>query len=133
MFFKQLLKDQTACASDLLGCTSHRQFAVVEAHIDLVERYLALTEAQGAPIVAVLETHVQADHVSGLPEGHAHRRNRVATRRRGVEFEHCAPGDGERVTLCNTVIEALATPGHAAAHHAYLVTDLTAETSRGWC
>ena len=31
--------------------------------------------------------------------------------------------DGELVKLGNTVIQALATPGHAVAHHAYLVTD----------
>src|SRR4051812_29935921 len=42
--------------------------AVVDAHIDLVDEYVALAEAQGAEIAAVIETHVQADHVSGLPE-----------------------------------------------------------------
>ena len=33
------------------------------------------------------------------------------------------PLDGETVALGNTEIEAIATPGHALAHHAYLVTD----------
>ena len=68
MFFRQLLNDETACASYLLGCKTHSQFAVVDPHVDLVEEYIVLAEAQGIPIVAVLETHVQADHVSGLPE-----------------------------------------------------------------
>ena len=31
--------------------------------------------------------------------------------------------DGELIELGNTVIEAIATPGHAPAHHSYLVTD----------
>ena len=31
--------------------------------------------------------------------------------------------DGERIVLGNTELEAIATPGHAGAHHAYLVTD----------
>jgi hydroxyacylglutathione hydrolase len=31
--------------------------------------------------------------------------------------------DGEIVELGNTVIQAIATPGHAPAHHSYLVTD----------
>src|SRR6476469_773454 len=68
MFFRQLINDDTACASYLLGCKSKSQFAVVDPHVDLVDRYTALAEAQGIPIVAVFETHVQADHVSGLPE-----------------------------------------------------------------
>jgi hydroxyacylglutathione hydrolase len=68
VFFRHLLNDETACASYLLGCATHQQLAVVDPHVDLVDDYLALAQAQGIPIVAVFETHVQADHVSGLPE-----------------------------------------------------------------
>jgi glyoxylase-like metal-dependent hydrolase (beta-lactamase superfamily II) len=42
-----------------------------------------------------------------------------------VEFEHHPLADGELVKLGNTEIRALATPGHALAHHAYVVTDHT--------
>src|SRR5439155_10222194 len=68
MYFRQLLNDETACASYLFGCKTDSAFAVVDPHIDLVDEYVALAESQGASIVAVLDTHVQADHVSGLPE-----------------------------------------------------------------
>src|SRR5438105_2304325 len=68
MYFRQLLNDESSCASYLLGCKTHGQLAVVEPHVDLVDRYIALAEEQGIPIVAVFDTHVQADHVSGLPE-----------------------------------------------------------------
>jgi hydroxyacylglutathione hydrolase len=40
-----------------------------------------------------------------------------------VRFEHRPLADGELVRLGNTELEAVATPGHALAHHAYLVTD----------
>ena len=124
MFFRQLLNDHTACASYLLGCKSKRAFAVVDPHVDLVEDYLALADAQGIPIVAVFETHVQADHVSGLP-ALVERTGATAylPEGAGVEFEHHPLADGEVVTLGNTEVQAIATPGHARAHHAYLVTD----------
>jgi glyoxylase-like metal-dependent hydrolase (beta-lactamase superfamily II) len=124
MVFRQLLNDETACASYLLGCKSRGALAVVDPHLDLVEDYIALAEAQGAPIVAVLETHVQADHVSGLP-ALVERTGATAylPAGSGVEFEHHALADGETVKLGNTEVEAIATPGHALAHHAYLVTD----------
>ena len=67
IFFRQLLNDETACASYLLGCKTKARFAVVDPHVDLVDTYVALAETQGIPIVAVFETHVQADHLSGLP------------------------------------------------------------------
>jgi hydroxyacylglutathione hydrolase len=124
MFFRQLLNDSTACASYLFGCKSKSRFAVVDPHIDLVDDYVAVAEAQGIPIVAVLETHVQADHVSGLP-ALVERTGAIAylPEGAGVDFEYVPLGDGELVELGNTVVKALATPGHAPAHHAYLVTD----------
>jgi len=126
VFFRQLLQDETACASYLLGCKSRARLAVVDPHADLVERYLELAAAQGIPIVAVLETHVQADHVSGLPELVA-RTGAIPylPEGAGVGFEHVALADGAEVELGNTTLRALATPGHAAAHHAYAVIDHT--------
>jgi hydroxyacylglutathione hydrolase len=126
VYFRQLLNDQTACASYLLGCKSRSEFAVVDPHIDLVDDYIALAEAHGIPIVAVFETHLQADHVSGLP--HLVARTGATAylpEGAGVEFEHQPLGDGEVVKLGNTELQAIATPGHAAAHHVYLVTDRT--------
>ena len=124
MFFRQFLNDDTACASYLLGCKSKGKLAVVDPHIELLDEYLARAEAQGAEIAAVLETHLQADHVSGLP-ALVERTGATAylPAGAGVDFEHHALADGETVTLGNTELEAIATPGHAGAHHAYLVTD----------
>jgi len=126
VFFRQLLNDETACASYLLGCKTHGTLAVIDPHSDLVDEYVAAAAAQGAAIVAVLETHVQADHVSGLPALVA-RTGAIAylPEGSGVEFDHHALADGEVLRLGNTALQAIATPGHAAAHHAYLVTDHT--------
>src|SRR6187549_383140 len=103
MFFRQLLNDETACPSYLLGCKTHGKFAVVDPHVDLVDDYIALAEAQGSPIVAVFETHVQADHVSGLPEL-VERTGATAylPEGAGVDFTHHALADGEMVALGNT-------------------------------
>lgn len=124
MFFRQLLNDSSACASYLLGCPTHRKFAVVDAHVDLVDEYVRLAEERGCEIVAVLETHVQADHVSGLPEL-VERTGATAylPEGAGVEFENEPLADGDRLRLGNTELRALATPGHAPAHHAYVVVD----------
>jgi len=124
VFFRQLFNDETACASYLLGCKSRGKLAVVDPHLDLVDSYIALAQAQGAEIAAVLETHVQADHLSGLA-ALVERTGATAymPAGAGVEFEHVALADGESVRVGNTELEAIATPGHAGAHHAYLVTD----------
>jgi hydroxyacylglutathione hydrolase len=133
MLLRPFLNDAGSCASYLFGCTSHNKLAVVDPHADFVDDYLAAAAAVGAPIVAVFETHVQADHLSGLsalvdragatpylPAG------------AGVEFEHVALEDGEAVELGNTVVTAIATPGHAPAHHAYTVADKRRGSEEPW-
>jgi hydroxyacylglutathione hydrolase len=126
MFFRQLLHEEMSCASYLFGCKSKARFAVVDPHVDLVDEYIAIAGAQGIPIVAVLETHVQADHVSGLPDL-VERTGATAylPEHSGAEFAHTPLADGDVVELGNTKVEAVATPGHAPAHHAYLITDRT--------
>lgn len=123
----------TACASYLFGCGTTGEVAVLDPHAELVERYLAAAEEAGVRIVAVLETHVQADHLSGLPEL-VERTGATAHLPAGadVDFAHTALGDGERLALGNTIVTALATPGHAPAHASYLVADRRRGDERPW-
>src|SRR6266542_687719 len=133
MLLRPFLNDRTSCASYLFGCGTHSKLAVVDPHVDLVDDYLAAAAALGAPIVAVFETHVQADHVSGLPALVA-RAGATAylPADTGVEFEHVALADGDVVELGNTLVTAIATPGHAPAHHAYTVADRRRGTEEPW-
>src|SRR6184192_817985 len=133
MLLRPFLNDATSCASYLFRRGTHAKLAVVDPHAELVGDYLATAAALGAPIVAVFETHVQADHVSGLPELVA-RTGATAylPAGAGVEFEHVALADGEAVELGNTVVTAIATPGHAPAHHAYAVADRRRGSEEPW-
>ena len=47
MFFRQLLNDETACASYVFGCKTKGKFAVVDAHVNLVDDYIAAAASQG--------------------------------------------------------------------------------------
>jgi glyoxylase-like metal-dependent hydrolase (beta-lactamase superfamily II) len=133
MILRPFLYAPGSCASYLFGCTTHRQLAVVDPHAELADEYVAAAAAIGAPITAVFETHVQADHVSGLP---ALVEQTGATAYlpagAGVEFAHAALAEGEVVELGNTVVTAIATPGHAPAHNAYTVADRRRGTEEPW-
>jgi len=133
MFLRTFLYEPGSCASYLFGCGTHNKLAVVDAHVELVDEYIATAARLGAPITAVFETHVQADHVSGLP---------LLTERTGataylpagagVDFEHVELDDGGAVELGNTIVTAIATPGHAPAHHSYAVADRRRGTDDVW-
>ena len=47
-------------------------------------------------------------------------------------FDHVALEDGDVVELGNTLVTAIATPGHAPAHHAYAVTDRRRGSEEPW-
>jgi hydroxyacylglutathione hydrolase len=132
MVLRPFLYAPGSCASYLFGCTTYGKLAVVDPHADLVDEYVAAAAELGAPIVAVFETHVQADHVSGLP---ALVQQTGATSYlpagAGIEFDHIALADGDVVELGNTVVTAIATP-HAPAHHAYAVADRRRGTEEPW-
>ncbi len=133
MLFRAFLNDRGSCASFLFGCMTHGRLAVVDPHVDLVEGYLDTAAGHGAPIVAVFETHVHADHVSGLARLVA-RTGAVAyvPAGGGFEFEHVGLADGDVVELGNTLVHALATPGHAPAHNAYTVADRRRGSEEPW-
>jgi hydroxyacylglutathione hydrolase len=133
MLLRPFLNDVSSCASYLFGCGTHSKLAVVDPHVDLVDDYLTASAALGAPIVAVFETHVQADHISGLP-ALVERSDATAylPADAGVAFEHVALADGDVVKLGNTLVTAIATPGHAPAHHAYAVADRRRGIEEPW-
>jgi hydroxyacylglutathione hydrolase len=133
MLLRPFLNDAGSCASYLFGCLTHGRLAVVDPHADLVDDYLAAASAAGSPIVAVFETHVQADHISGAP-ALVQRAGATAylPSGSGVDFEHVALADDDVVELGNTVVRAVATPGHAPAHHAYVVADRRRGSEAPW-
>jgi len=133
MILRPFLHPPTACASYLVGCTTYSSLAVVDPHVALVDRYLEEAERIGHPIVAVLETHVQADHVSGIWELAA-RSGATAylPAGAGVAPPHVTLRDGDVVELGNTQVRAMETPGHAPAHLAYVVADRRRGTEEPW-
>jgi hydroxyacylglutathione hydrolase len=133
MILRPFLYADTSCASYLFGCTTYNRLAVVDPHQALVGHYVEEAELIGAPIVAVFETHVQADHVSGLPEL-VERTGATGylPAGAGVEFPHAELADGEVVELGNTRVTALSTPGHAPAHLAYVIADRRRQTDEPW-
>lgn len=115
VIFRQVLHPATGCASYVFGCTGRQRLAVVDPHIDHVDDYLAIAESAAAPIVAVFETHVQADHLSGAVELATLAGADILLHRTAeVEFSHRKLEDGEEVELGNDYVRVLHTPGHSA-------------------
>src|SRR5689334_14192695 len=67
MIFKPYYYFETGCAAYLFGCGSLGKCAVVDAHEEDVDAYIAFAAQKGMRITHVIDTHVHADHRSGGP------------------------------------------------------------------
>ena len=123
MFFKQFVDEDLGCASYLVGDDETHQAVVVDPSF-AIEPYLDEASRRELRIVAVLETHTHADHVSGhgrlaLEHGIPVRIHAAAEPAYPFEpFE-----DGSAVDLGSTRIDVIHTPGHRPEHCAFAVAD----------
>ncbi len=97
--------------------------AVIDPRRD-VDVYLDWAEAHRVRIVAILETHIHADFVSGARElAAATRAPILASRFGGQEFATDYLDDGDDLPIGALHLKVLTTPGHTPEHLAYLLLD----------
>src|SRR5579859_514056 len=114
MIFRQILHPQTGCASYVFGCTGKAKLAVVDPHIEHIEDYLAIARQANSPIVAIFETHVQADHLSGAQQLAAATHAPIYLHESAeVKFPFMPVADSDVIPLGNDYVRVLHTPGHS--------------------
>ena len=125
---RQMIAEASGCCSYLIG--SGEGFILVDPLND-VERFMRPVQAEGSNILAVIDTHVHADHVSGTRDIqrltgcpiYMHESSPVR-----FPFKHL---EEKEYRLAGCKIQVLHTPGHAPEHVSLLVEDeavLTGDT-----
>lgn len=123
MLFKQFVDDDLGCASYLIG-DERAGAAVLVDPAYAIEQYLDECERRDVELVAVLETHTHADHVSG--HGRLALEHSIPVRVHGAaeaSFPHEPLEDGTEIELGDVVIRTIHTPGHRPEHCAFAVID----------
>jgi hydroxyacylglutathione hydrolase len=123
VLFVQFVDDDLGCGSYLVG-DEHSASAVVVDPAYAIEQYVEAAARHEVQLVAVLETHTHADHVSGhgrlaLEHGLPVRVHRAA----GAAFEHEPLDDGTEIELGDVVVRTIHTPGHRPEHCAFAIVD----------
>jgi glyoxylase-like metal-dependent hydrolase (beta-lactamase superfamily II) len=111
--------------------------AVVDPLRAFTDRYVDDAAELGVEITAVLDTHVHADHISGVRQladaADADLLLPAHAVERGLEYDadYETVADGDTIAVGSATIEALYTPGHTSGMTSYLVDDdlvLTGDT-----
>ena len=124
MYFKQLVKEDLGCASYIVGCVNAAVCAVVDPRLDMVDDILELAAARNMRIVAIIETHNHADHISG--HGELARRTGAPIyvhEQAGAAYPHKKLKDGDELHLGVVKLRVIHTPGHRPEHIALAVSD----------
>ncbi|VXB38520.1 rhodanese-like domain-containing protein [Citricoccus sp. K5] len=136
MLLERIYDHDLSQASYLIGCQKTGEAIVVDPRRDIQE-YLDLAARNGMQIIAVTETHIHADYLSGSRElAHATGATLWVSAEGGPDwhygFEAERLHDRDTVALGNIVLQALHTPGHTPEHLSFLVTDGAVTTEPGY-
>ena len=138
MLFRQITDEKLSQYAYLIGCQPNGEALLVDPERD-IDRYVRIAEDEGVEIVAVTETHIHADFLSGArefaerfdtrlylsDEGDEDWKYEWARRPRtdGGSYDVTWLHDGDTVAVGNVEITALHTPGHTPEHLSFLVHD----------
>jgi len=131
MLLKYFYDTALAHASYMVGCQRAKVAVVVDPGRD-VEQYLEVAAGEGVKLVAVAETHIHADYVSGAreladrvgaklyvsDEGTADWKYQYAD-----QYDHQLLKNGDSFMIGNIKFEVLHTPGHTPESISFVVTD----------
>lgn len=130
MYFKRFYDDNLAHASYLIGCQAAGEAMVIDPSRQIAP-YLETARSQKMKIVAVTETHVHADYLSGTRElAHQTGAKMYLSGEGGPDWQYqfARPNDqivhdGDVIKLGNLSIEVMHTPGHTPEHISFILTD----------
>lgn len=122
MEFKQIYTSGLAQCSYVIG--GKNACVVVDPMRD-VKPYVDIAKSFGLPIKGIIETHLNADFVSG----HMELRELTGaaiyiTKQANAEFEHYAVEDEEEFVIDTLLFKMLDTPGHTPDCSIFIVSDL---------
>ncbi|WP_458187257.1 MBL fold metallo-hydrolase [Haladaptatus sp. NG-WS-4] len=124
----QYQRPSSGCLGYLV--VSGGEAAVVDPLRAFTDTYVQDARALGADLKYAIDTHIHADHISGVrtlaEENGAEAVIPAAAEGRGVDYdiEYTTVEDGEELSVGETSVEVIHTPGHTTGMTSYLVDDV---------
>ncbi len=124
MIFRQLFDKTSSTYPYLLASRKGGEALLIDPVFDHVNRYLKLLEELDLKLVKVVDTHIHADHVSGMGAlRDATRCVTVMGEESPAEYISMQVGDNDKLTVEGVTLTALHTPGHTIESYSFLMDD----------
>jgi glyoxylase-like metal-dependent hydrolase (beta-lactamase superfamily II)/rhodanese-related sulfurtransferase len=120
MIFRQLFDATSSTYTYLLASRVGGEALIIDSVLERVDRYLQLFEELDLKLVKAIDTHVHADHITGL--GALRDRTRCITvmgAESDVDVVSMRVADGDKIEIEGIDLTALYTPGHTADSYSF--------------
>ncbi len=131
MIFRQLFDHASSTYSYLIASRQGGEALLVDPVLENTDQYTQLTRELDLRLVLAVDTHIHADHITGL--GQLREQTGCITAMGEMTQAECLStrfADGERLKLDGVEIQAIYTPGHTDDSYSFVLPDrvLTGDT-----
>ena len=124
MIFRQLFDQTSGTYTYLLASRRGGEAMIIDPVLEKVDRYLQLIRELDLKLVKAVDTHLHADHITGL--GALRDRTRCITamgEQSQVDVVSMRIADGDRLTIEGIALDAIYTPGHTDDSYCFKLED----------
>ena len=124
MIFNQLFDDKSSTYTYIISSGKGREALIIDPVIEHTKKYIKILKDLELKLVKVIDTHIHADHISGLNELN---KQTECTRVMGEESESevidLRVKENEKIKIEGIELATLYTPGHTKCSYSYLMND----------
>src|SRR4051795_631313 len=124
MIFRQLFDSVSGTYTYLLASRHGGEALIIDPVLEKVERYIQLVNELDLKLVKAVDTHLHADHITGL--GALRDRTQCITvmgERSNVDVVSMRLAEGDTLTIEGVDLDVLYTPGHTDDSYSFLMDD----------
>ena len=124
MIFRQLFDSESSTYTYLMASRPGGEALIIDPVLDKVDRYLQLLDELDLRLIKAVDTHVHADHITGL--GALRDRTRCITvmgEQSGVDVVSMRVAEGDAIDIEGIRLDVVYTPGHTGDSYSFLMND----------
>ena len=124
MIFEQLFDIKSSTYTYIISSGKGREALIIDPVIENTEEYIKVLKNLDLKLVKVIDTHIHADHITGLNELNK-RTNciRIMGKESKSEVIDLRIKDNEKINIENIELKAIYTPGHTDCSYSFLMND----------
>ena len=124
MIFKQFFEEVSSTYTYLISSGKGREALIIDPVIEKTDEYISYLKKLDLKLVKVIDTHIHADHISGMKElnkqtGCAN----VMGEKAPSEVVNIKVKDNEKIKIESIELISMYTPGHTDCSYSFLMKD----------